>query len=118
MATRIRLARGGTHKRPFYRIVVADKRAPRDGKFIEHIGHYDPLLSENKSTLDVARAEYWLSTGAIPSERVRKLLALHGIASMARSGQSPAHKPAVAASGSAQTTAPGAAPAEGSPAEG
>lgn len=79
MATRIRLARGGKKHRPFYRIVVADSRAPRDGKFIERIGSYDPLLSENKVTVDVERARHWLSVGARPSERVSKLLALQGV---------------------------------------
>ena len=119
MATRIRLARGGTHKRPYYRIVVADKRAPRDGKFIERIGNYDPLLTENKSTLDVARAEYWLSTGAIPSERVRKLMALHGMASMAVSYDTPAQKPKAAAPTEAPADKPAAPPPEeGAPAEG
>ncbi len=77
MATRIRLARGGRRNRPFYRIVVADSRAPRDGKFIERIGSYDPLLTENKATVDVERARHWLDVGAKPSERVSKLLALH-----------------------------------------
>jgi small subunit ribosomal protein S16 len=79
LATRIRLARGGTKKRPFYRIVVADKPAPRDGRFIERLGSYNPLLEENKSTVDVERAKYWLTVGATPTERVRKLLTLHGV---------------------------------------
>jgi len=79
VSTRIRLARGGTKKRPFYRIVVTDRRAPRDGRFVERIGSYDPRLEENKSTIDLERAQYWLSTGAEPSDRVRKLLALHGV---------------------------------------
>jgi small subunit ribosomal protein S16 len=79
VATRIRLARGGKKHRPFYRIVVADSRAPRDGKFIERIGSYDPLLQENKVSLDVERATHWLNVGALPSERVSKLLALQGV---------------------------------------
>ncbi len=91
MATRIRLARGGTHKRPYYRIVIADKRAPRDGKFIERIGNYDPLLKENKSNVDVERAKYWLGVGATPTDRVRKLLVLHGFDSLAEAnGERPA----------------------------
>ncbi|MCH8074789.1 MAG: 30S ribosomal protein S16 [SAR324 cluster bacterium] len=79
MATRIRLARGGKKKAPFYRIVVADGRAPRDGKFIERIGSYDPQLSENKVILDLERARHWLDVGAQPSDRVAKLFTLQGI---------------------------------------
>lgn len=79
MALVIRMARGGKAHRPYYRIVVAEKRAPRDGKFVERLGSYDPLLKENKATIDLERAKYWLGTGALPSERVRKLLALSGV---------------------------------------
>jgi small subunit ribosomal protein S16 len=79
VATRIRLARGGKRHRPYYRIVVAESRSPRDGKFIERIGSYDPLLKENKVTLDVERAKHWLNMGAKPSERVSKLLTLQGV---------------------------------------
>lgn len=79
MATRIRLARGGKRHRPFYRIVVSDSRSPRDGKFIERIGSYDPLLAENKVSVDVERAMHWLNVGARPSDRVSKLLALQGV---------------------------------------
>jgi small subunit ribosomal protein S16 len=75
----IRMARGGKKHRPYYRIVVADKRASRDGRYVERLGSYDPLKSDNKSTLDVERAKYWLSTGAQPSDRIRKLLSLHGV---------------------------------------
>ena len=79
MALVIRMARGGKAHRPFYRIVVAEKRNARDGKFVERLGSYDPLLPENKTTLDLERAKYWLSVGALPSDRVRKLLALQGV---------------------------------------
>ena len=80
MTTRIRLARAGKKKRPFYRIVVAESRASRDGRFIERVGSYDPLLPENKCTaLVVERVNYWLGVGAVPSERVSKLLAQQGI---------------------------------------
>ena len=79
MATRIRLARGGKKKRPYYRIVVADSRAARDGKFIERIGSYDPLLVDNKVQVNQDRARYWLDVGARPSHRVSKLLALQGM---------------------------------------
>lgn len=79
MATRIRLARGGRKKRPYFRIVVADSRAPRDGRFIERIGSYDPLLAENKVTVNEERARHWLDVGAQPSHRVSRLLALQGM---------------------------------------
>jgi len=78
VSTRIRLARGGKKKTPFYRIVVADKRMPRDGRFIERLGSYQPTLKENKTVIDVERAQYWLGTGAQPSETVQKLLSIHG----------------------------------------
>ncbi len=79
MSTVIRMARGGTKKRPYYRIVVADKRSARDGKYIERVGNYDPLLKESKSSLNLDRVRYWLGTGARPSERIVKLLKLHGL---------------------------------------
>ena len=78
MAAVIRLARGGAKKRPFYRVVVADKRAPRDGDFIEKLGTFNPLLAKDNAerlVLNQERAKYWLSVGAKPSERVQKLLA-------------------------------------------
>ena len=78
MAVKIRLARGGAKKRPYYKIVVADARAPRDGNFIEKVGTYNPLLArEDKTriTLDKARIELWLSKGALPTERVAKFIA-------------------------------------------
>lgn len=82
MATKIRLARGGAKKRPYYRIVVTDSRAPRDGKFIEKVGTYNPLLAKddaNRLTVVKERAEYWLGTGAQPSERVVRLFETAGI---------------------------------------
>jgi small subunit ribosomal protein S16 len=78
VSTVIRMARGGTKKRPYYRIVVADKRSARDGKYIERLGNYDPLLKDAKSGVDMERIHYWLGVGALPSERVTKLLKLHG----------------------------------------
>lgn len=77
MALRIRLARGGSKKRPFYRMVVAENTAPRDGKFLERLGSYNPLLAkENQERLVVKseRVKYWLSVGAQASEKVQKLL--------------------------------------------
>ena len=77
MALKIRLARGGSKKRPFYRIVVADQRMPRDGRYIEKLGTYDPLLPkdrEDRITLVEDRIKYWLSKGAKPSDRVLRFL--------------------------------------------
>ena len=74
MSLKIRLARGGAKKRPFYRIVVAESRFARDGKFVERIGSYNPMLEKDHAdrvVLDAERAKYWLSKGALPSERVQ-----------------------------------------------
>ena len=71
---KIRLARGGAKKKPYYRIVVADVRKKRDGKFIERIGFYNPMIQENRFEIDSERAKYWLSAGAQPTYRVRKLM--------------------------------------------
>jgi small subunit ribosomal protein S16 len=86
MALSIRLSRGGAKKRPFYRIVVADSRAPRDGRFIEKLGTYNPLLpkdSAERVTLDTARAKHWLSVGAQPSDRVERFLDAAGLVTRA-----------------------------------
>ena len=74
MAVSIRLRREGTTNRPYYKVVVADSRSPRDGKFIEIIGTYDPKKPDHNSTLQVDRAEYWIARGAQPSDTVRSLL--------------------------------------------
>ena len=74
MAVSIRLRREGARNRPYYKIVVADSRSPRDGKFIEIIGTYDPKKGEPNSTLKVDRAEYWIARGAQPSDTVRSLI--------------------------------------------
>ena len=82
MALSIRLSRGGAKKRPFYRIVVADARAPRDGRFIEKLGTYNPLLpkdSAERVTLDTERAAHWLSVGAQPTDRVERFLDAAGL---------------------------------------
>jgi small subunit ribosomal protein S16 len=82
MATSIRLARGGSKKRPYYKIVVADSRAPRDGKFIERIGSYNPLLAKDnpeRVKLDADRAKHWLSVGAQPTDRVARFLDVAGV---------------------------------------
>ena len=74
MAMKIRLSRGGSKKRPFYSIVAADSRMPRDGRFIERIGFYNPMVQENRIGIDSERAKHWLSVGAQPTDRVRKLM--------------------------------------------
>ena len=76
---KIRLARGGAKKAPFYRIIVADARAKRDGRFIERLGSYNPMVQENRFSIDMERAKYWLSVGAKPTDRVRKLMKLAAI---------------------------------------
>jgi len=81
MATKIRLARGGSKKRPFYRVVAADSRMPRDGRFIEKLGTYNPLLpkdSEDRVKLDMERVQHWLSHGAKPTDRVARMLEAAG----------------------------------------
>ena len=78
MALKIRLARGGAKKRPYYRIVVADSRAPRDGGFIERVGSFNPLLPKDhdeRLKVNTERAQYWLQQGAQPTDRVAKFLA-------------------------------------------
>lgn len=78
MALRLRLARGGSKKRPFYKLVVAENTAPRDGKFLERLGSYNPLLekdNQERLVVNTERVKYWLSVGAQASERVEKLLA-------------------------------------------
>lgn len=82
MALKLRLARGGSKKRPYYHIVVADVRSPRDGRFIEQVGHWNPMLSkedENRVGLKEDRIKYWLETGAKPTDRVLRFLAEAGI---------------------------------------
>lgn len=83
MATKIRLARGGSKKRPYYRIVIADARSPRDGRFIEKVGTYNPLLpkdSAERVTLVEDRIKHWLGEGAQPTDRVLRFLDAAGIA--------------------------------------
>src|SRR5207302_4771096 len=74
MAVSIRLRREGTKNSPYYKVVVADKRSPRDGKFIEIIGAYDPKKPGHNSRLNIDRVEYWISKGAQPSDTVRSLI--------------------------------------------
>ena len=74
MATRIRMSRAGAKKRPFYRIVIADSRSPRDGRFIEQLGVYDPLRNPVEFRIDEQRLAHWLKNGALPSQTVSELL--------------------------------------------
>ena len=82
MAMKIRLARGGSKKRPFYRIVAADSRMPRDGRFIEKLGTYNPLLpkdSEERVKMNMERIQYWLDQGAQPTDRISRMLEAAGV---------------------------------------
>ncbi len=82
MAMKIRLARGGSKKRPFYSIVAADSRMPRDGRFLEKLGTYAPLLpkdSEERVKMDLDRVRHWLSHGARPTDRVARMLEAAGV---------------------------------------
>ncbi|MCV2864028.1 30S ribosomal protein S16 [Defluviimonas sp. WL0075] len=82
MAMKIRLARGGSKKRPFYSIVATDSRMPRDGRFIEKLGTYNPLLakdSEDRVKMNMERVQYWLSQGAQPTDRIARFLEAAGV---------------------------------------
>lgn len=89
MAVRLRLRREGTHKRPHYRVVAADSRAPRDGRFIEIIGNYHPLEDPSRIEIDRDRALHWLQVGAQPSAQVEKLLRIEGIWDEFKPGDAP-----------------------------
>lgn len=79
MAVKIRLKRMGAKKKPFYRVVVADSRSPRDGRFIEELGYYDPLKDPAEIKIDAEKAAQWLSNGAQPTDTVRALLKRAGV---------------------------------------
>ena len=82
MAMKIRLARGGTKKRPHYAIVASDARMPRDGRFLEKLGTYDPLLAkddENRVKMNMERVQHWLSLGAQPTDRIARMLEAAGV---------------------------------------
>lgn len=79
MPVRIRLKRMGTHKKPYYRLVVADSRAPRDGRFIDQVGTYDPLKNPAAITVNEEKTLDWLKKGAIPSDTVKTLLSKAGV---------------------------------------
>jgi small subunit ribosomal protein S16 len=79
MAVKIRLKRIGTHKKPFYRVIVADSRSPRDGRLIEEIGTYDPVKKDAPVKIDEGKALDWLKKGAVPTDTVKSLLSKVGI---------------------------------------
>ncbi len=114
---RIRLARGGAKKRPYYQIVVADSRSPRDGKFIERVGSFNPLLKKddpNRITLKSERIQEWLKKGAQPSDRVARFLSAEGLVQW-QHGNNPnkAQPGKKAQERAAARAASGEAPAEG-----
>ena len=133
MAISIRLSRGGSKKRPYYRIVVADARSPRDGKFIEKIGTYNPLLAkddEKRVILDAERAKHWLDVGAQPTDRVARFLDAAGVKERAAKNnpkkaepgekakeraEERASKAAAAAEAAAEAAKPKEAPVEEAP---
>ena len=115
MAVSIRLSRGGSKKRPYYRIVVADSRSPRDGSFIEKIGTYNPLLAkddEKRVTLDKDRAAHWLGVGAQPSDRVARFLDAAGVRERAAKNNPKKGEPGEKAKERAEERASKAAEAE------
>jgi small subunit ribosomal protein S16 len=96
MSVKIRLSRGGTKKRPYYYIVVADSASPRDGRYIEQIGTHNPLLAKDNADrvkLDVERAKHWLSVGAQPTDRVARFLDAAGLAKRVASNNPAKAKP-------------------------
>jgi small subunit ribosomal protein S16 len=135
MAMKIRLARGGSKKRPFYSIVATDSRMPRDGRFIEKLGTYNPLLpkdSEDRVKMNIERVQYWLGEGAQPTDRVVRMLEAAGVKEKSERNNPKKAKPgkkaleraeekatkaAEAAAAAAEPEAPAEAPAEEATAE-
>jgi small subunit ribosomal protein S16 len=123
MALKIRLSRGGAKKRPFYSIVVADSRSPRDGRFIEKIGTYNPMLPKDHATritIDEERAKHWLSVGALPTDRVALFFGNAGLVEKRQWSETPTRSAPKAkaqerlkANAAAAAAAAEAAPAEG-----
>lgn len=115
MSLKIRLARGGTKKRPFYQIVVADARSPRDGRFIEKLGTFNPLLAkdnEGRVVLDLERSKHWLSVGAQPTDRVLRFLDVAGVMNREARNNPDKGKPGEKATQRAEEKAAKAAAAE------
>ena len=125
MALKIRLARGGTKKRPHYAIVIADSHSPRDGRFIEKIGYHNPLLPKDHADrlkLDVEKAKEWMKKGATPSDRVHRFLADAGVVQPLKKHSPqkmlPKKKAQERAAANAKASAAAEAPAAEAPAEG
>jgi small subunit ribosomal protein S16 len=115
MSLKLRLARAGTKKRPFYHIVVADARSPRDGRFIEKLGTYNPLLgkdAENRIVLNTERAQHWLSVGAQATDRVARFLDAQGLLKREARNNPEKAKPGAKATERAEARAAAAAAAE------
>jgi len=120
MAMKIRLARGGSKKRPFYRIVAADSRMPRDGRFIEKLGTYNPLLpkdSEERVKMDIERIQHWLGQGAQPTDRISRMLEAAGVVEKKERSNPNKAKPGKKAVARAEEKAAKAAAAAEAPAE-
>ena len=120
MAMKIRLARGGSKKRPFYAIVAADSRMPRDGRFIEKLGTYNPLLpkdSEDRVKMDLDRVKHWLDQGAQPTDRVSRFLEAAGVLEKKERSNPQKAVPGKKAQERAEEKAAKAAEAEATPAE-
>ncbi len=129
MALKIRLARGGAKKRPFYRIVIAEASSPRDGRYVERVGTYNPMVPkehEQRMTLNSERIKFWLGKGAKPTERVHKMLAVAGLVEplvirdqpkKSAPGKKRAEREAEAAEAAAETPTEEGAPAEEAAAE-
>jgi len=120
MAMKIRLARGGSKKRPFYAIVASDSRMPRDGRFIEKLGTYNPLLpkdSEERVKMNMERVQYWLDQGAQPTDRVSRFLEAAGVLAKKTRNNPKKAVPGKKAQERAEEKAAKAAEAAGAPAE-
>lgn len=129
MALKIRLSRGGSKKRPYYRIVVAEAAAPRDGRYVERIGHYNPMVAKDNDqrlVVDGERVKHWMGLGAKPTERVQKLLASLSLTEpvemrdqpkKSAPGKKRAEREAEAAATAEAAAAEAEAPAEEAPAE-
>ena len=113
MSLKIRLARAGTKKRPYYHVVIADARSPRDGRFIEKVGNYDPKVEDAKRvTLVTERVQHWLSVGAQPTDRVLRFLDAAGLAKRAPRNNPERAKPGKKATERAEARAKAAADKE------
>ncbi|ARE41106.1 SSU ribosomal protein S16p [Rhodovulum sp. P5] len=120
MALKLRLARGGSKKRPFYRIVVTDSRMPRDGRFIEKLGTYNPLLakdSEDRIKMDLDRVKHWMGQGAKPTDRVARMLEAAGVLEKQTRNNPKKAEPGTKAKERAEEKAAKAAEAAAAPAE-